>query len=1497
MTVDPDGCTFWYLGQFSDGGNFAWDTHIGSYKYTSCSIDSSITLNKGTFSCDDSLSVTVTDSTPIDADTVSAQTTITTSGDSETILAGDWSGSDCAGATCTTWTATIPVSGTAGSNNDGTVNVIDADTINVTYTDPHPGHQSQTRSAGVSCQTRFDDGGFLVDGGCENGTGTELYRDYLDAGEYVSYTFGVFNPPSAQPLTDVSVTLAISGPAAADVTVHNPTINLGPVAQGQLASAIFQISVDPAVDSPAFRLSDHDFNFSVTSAADGFTVPQVITQQQLLQADDNIVTEAECWNFEADAQGFVNEAYVLDYFCEGADGCVPPRTVFTVAAPWTRGSGCGSETRTDYPDMTCDIGGTNAFKLNPTPSSCNNFPQGTTAIVDDVLYTPIFSPVHTDNAANGQPWNFQWLFAEWFYRSDNEVTPGGDVAAAWAHFWSYDYTGVVNPAVNEIDSLYQIFLGFFFTSNQDWDSATPYDPENPPANLSGASFPDEASGLATAGLQWRWGFEVFDGDLGGDPLATAATPGMSIDNMSLTYDQYHAMEQIGVCSDAAGTVAFDRSSYQDCPGGGLNLSVLDGDASSPVTVTVSASGSGDTETLTIGGPGPYFATVLPYSTASGASANDGTLFVTPFDTVTVSYDDDNPIATVTADTIILCDGGDVVVDGVVGLEDNGDNDDYGDTNESVDLSIRIRNNGAQTLTNVRAMISTSDSTVECISKELESFGTIAGGGGTAANDLNFDPFTFKVANSVQCTDPNMPPTASFTVLILADEIDGSNSVQRLNLTLDLNDLPGTVTITEDFDTQPVGFFHTLGPGDDDGVSLDPNDIPCSPYVDEFFWRASGGNPGGGYFCWQNPTDNFPNGTYSDLNDSAVYSPVYKIGASSTTLSFDHEYQFASNSTLRLDGARVDFSVNGGAWQKLESLPYDGGLITNFYCNPLCNGGWNKPCFTENSGGGENIFGMLNSGIQNWTTAVGQLTGLAAGDQVQFRWRVGSMNSSEYGFSTPGGYGLDNLSVTSVVQQACDTAINPDVGCGVVFGGASNLTQICGDDDLVVEPTEVWQVDADLKNVGSSDAVNVMADLSVNASSAVAATITGNPGDYGTLSATGGTGTATYQFTVDAGAMCVSDLTFDMTNISDSSGALPPLSNAFAVQIGAFAGMETSTQQVDPISAQSSTASSTLTPSFTLATPVDTAVISYGFSYSNSTPSEQAVQDQDPINATNVTTTTTLSPGFTITSGTATVASVNWTSLSYAGNLNRCTRVFLRTPNATDVELKAFDAAPPALPVNVLSTYQGGNGGLGQYSIGLEERSGGGCNDPASLSGATMDVTGSLTTGEWTNNVQVSLFDGSTAQVLKAFGVADANPYDVTAIYNGAGPGSYEIRIEDNGGGTAALDTAIMDIASIECDLGCGCVGPQDPQNLTAELDSADVVLSFVGSGATDATYNIYRDFNRDPSTWGAPIATGVTDQDAVAPGIQYRDVGAGGDVNSYYYKVTESTPCGGESPL
>jgi hypothetical protein len=606
-------------------------------------------------------------------------------------------------------------------------------------------------------------------------------------------------------------------------------------------------------------------------------------------------------------------------------------------------------------------------------------------------------------------------------------------------------------------------------------------------------------------------------------------------------------------------------------------------------------------------------------------------------------------------------------------------------------------------------------------------------------------------------------------------------------------------------------------------------------VDEFFWRSSGDNPGGGYFCWQNPADSFPDGAYSDLNDAALYSPVLKIGADTTTLNFDHEYLFGWTGTYRVDGARVDYSVNGGAWQKLTTLPYDGPLIWNTYCNPLCNASeLGEPCFAEAPEAGEQIFNQLNLGAVNWTNVSGALTGLTPGDLVQFRWRVGSMNSSVYGISTTGGYGLDNVSVTDVIEQVCDTAVNPDAGCGVIFDGSGNLTQICGDDDDVVEPSERWSIDVSLRNSASADAVNTVADLALSGGSLVYASLTGNPGSFGTLSALGGTGTASYEFIVDSGATCINDILFDVENIADGGGTYGDQPSAFTVQVGGIGSQELGSQSVDPLVVSGGAAASALSPAFTTPTPAYSATVDYDRSYVNSAPEEIATQDTDPLEVENDILTTTLSAPFTLDPLTAVTAVVDWTTLSHT-KVTECTRVYLLSPLGLTFTLKAQDEAP-ANPYNVLNVYQHANGGPGQYTLGVEEYGGGSCRDVATLSGATMTVTGPTTTGSWTGNARVLLWDGTKEHLLKGAGSVDSGPYDVTEIYNAGGPGTYELRLEENGGGgEARLTGGTMTVEAVQCDLGCTSVAPPAPPvadgyygtgvTLSNEAGSDEIVFS------------------------------------------------------------------------
>ena len=105
--------------------------------------------------------------------------------------------------------------------------------------------------------------------------------------------------------------------------------------------------------------------------------------------------------------------------------------------------------------------------------------------------------------------------------------------------------GSTTLGVTEMKGSWFIFDRYY--AHQDWDSSIPWDPTDPPANFDGAAF-GGASNAATPGLKWRWAVEVFDSDLGSNPTETPATAGLSVDNLNLAYDQYHADEQIGSCT-------------------------------------------------------------------------------------------------------------------------------------------------------------------------------------------------------------------------------------------------------------------------------------------------------------------------------------------------------------------------------------------------------------------------------------------------------------------------------------------------------------------------------------------------------------------------------------------------------------------------------------------------------------------------------------------------------------------------------------------------------------------------------------------------------------------------------------------------------------------------------------------------------------------------------------------------------------------------------------
>src|SRR5262249_42748115 len=136
------------------------------------------------------------------------------------------------------------------------------------------------------------------------------------------------------------------------------------------------------------------------------------------------------------------------------------------------------------------------------------------------------------------------------------------------------------------------------------------------------------------------------------------------------------------------------------------------------------------------------------------------------------------------------------------VSDNGDNDGIADNGETVTMDITIQNNTAAALTNAKVTILTDSSTIDCITDNQALYGSVAAG--ASATNPTSDRFVFHVKPTVACTDWQAPPTARFTVVITADGLDGSSSLQTFNLNLDLDTTStgGTYTYSQNFASDP-----------------------------------------------------------------------------------------------------------------------------------------------------------------------------------------------------------------------------------------------------------------------------------------------------------------------------------------------------------------------------------------------------------------------------------------------------------------------------------------------------------------------------------------------------------------------------------------------------------------------------------------------------------------------------------------------------------------------
>jgi YVTN family beta-propeller protein len=444
------------------------------------------------------------------------------------------------------------------------------------------------------------------------------------------------------------------------------------------------------------------------------------------------------------------------------------------------------------------------------------------------------------------------------------------------------------------------------------------------------------------------------------------------------------------------------------------------------------------------------------------------------------------------------------------------------------------------------------------------------------------------------------------------------------------------------------------------------------------------------------------------------------------------------------------------------------------------------------------------------------------------------NATQSGNHTLSYQNANGCSGTSAVKAVTITVCVPNVFYDALLDPNTTLFQLCGDGDGQVEPGEEWRVTVRLKNTGDGHSTNTMAVLAVNAGSAVAATITGNPASFGTVSADGGTAATSYHILVDSGAACVNDMIFDVTDIQSTEGTYPGQVPAFCVPVGSSDNQNnTGTQVTSPLNATNSTANSDFVPVFTISAPPDSATLSYTSGYAQKPASDAVLFGPDDFaDISNWTSSggsllteakcATSNPvpsdsyyrinrnsNITLTGAVSTVGYMNIRVVFDGAIQNTGARLYLDwSPDGVTWNTAWSTESLTWLCDEIVTLPVEAEGKAG-FKIRFQD------TGSSSTQRAKVDYVKIVGTapaaGSWTSNARVSLVDPSnTVTVLKAYGAADGSPYNVKPYYTG--PGTYQIRLEENLGGTATLTSTQMtvDKTIIQCDVSACTVTSAPP---------------------------------------------------------------------------------------
>lgn len=189
---------------------------------------------------------------------------------------------------------------------------------------------------------------------------------------------------------------------------------------------------------------------------------------------------------------------------------------------------------------------------------------------------------------------------------------------------------------------------------------------------------------------------------------------------------------------------------------------------------------------------------------------------------------------------------------------------------------------------------------------------------------------------------------------------------------------------------------------------------------------------GGSFAYRNAGPG-PTNVYAANSCASAETPALTVGATSVNLTYWERHQIEKG----WDGVAVEYSRNGGAWTAMtlpNNLPVTGcettDVITDY--EPISCTGAPPANACGDAATTPMINGPVASGVScaNWVTGAltqygrrcHQLTGLAVGDTVKFRWRFTSDPAAEFI-----GFYLDDIAVTNILlPNSCDTVQAPAV---------------------------------------------------------------------------------------------------------------------------------------------------------------------------------------------------------------------------------------------------------------------------------------------------------------------------------------------------------------------------------------------------------------------------------------------------------------------------------------